>query len=559
MTVPQGDADVKVSRPWLWIHLASLGVVLAVLVFVGRGQWFFGDDWDYVVFRGFAHPQHGLFSPHNEHWSTLVVAYYRVIFNVFGLRTYWPYLLGVFAAHLVLVHGLWRLMLRARVDAALATGVALVLGLYGAGYENVLWAVQISYLGSLAVGVWLLLLLHDEPRRARVAVVAVGNVVSLMFSGFSVVMVAVVGLAALRRWGWRKAVAITAPAAVIYLAWLKWQGDQGLTGSNAQFHGGPRDIPRYVWGGISSALGAPLHQPRLGELVLVALLVVFVVRGWSWWQRSPELVALAVGAPVMFAVISQGRGAIQSPSSPRYLYVAAVMVFPLLAYAVSPLVRGSAPRSWLALGVCVALAASGFGLLRDAARVERDRELTLKGQVLGAVQLADTQPVVTDTPDFAGQGDMTVEKLQGLRRRGQLPDFTPNPRDQAYARLAMQINVASQGDEALNGAPQTTAVLPAQAVSAAAADGCSDVDLRGADLVVGRKSGVGGVAAFVLVPSNAGVVQAYVPYPGGRAGPRTFPVAAGARAVVRNLVDRSIELSLPAGVNHLCGIAWQTN
>lgn len=554
------------ERVWTWMHLASLAGIVAVLAFICRGQWFFGDEWDFLLYRGFHHAIWGFFRPHNEHWSTLPILWYRAVFSAFGVKTYWPYLAGLFAVHLAVVHGTWRLMRRADVNAPLATGVALVVGLFGAGAENLLWAFQIAFVGSLAAGLWLVLAVDAKGSNRRVAAVSLGAVASLMLSGISVVMVGAVGLAALGRWGWRRAAAVVMPAGAIYLAWLKVYGTVGLHGGNDQFHGGPKDIPRYVWGGLSDALGEPLHSRRAGELLLVMLVVVLAVMGRTWWKQAPEVLAVAAAAPVMFAVISQGRGAIQDPSAGRYLYLAAGMVLPLVAFAVHELLGDRRASTAVALVACLGVTASGVGLLRDTAHADRTRELTLRGQMLASVVVGPSEGVISDTPDFMWATDVRVAMLQRLQAKGQLPPIAPTARDTAQARLALQINGAKNPPV---GKPLTlgggTAQLSGDGEMYPTSDGCVDVDLRGANLVVRTAPSAAPsasapnppLATFTVTATTRDTLRVFVPYPGGNAGPRVFLLDAGDTVVIQDLVRDDAVFQLPTGVNHVCGLVWR--
>ena len=53
-------------------------VVAAVPLYLWRGrhQWFYLDEWDYLVARR-ATSLHDLLRPHNEHWQTLPILAYR--------------------------------------------------------------------------------------------------------------------------------------------------------------------------------------------------------------------------------------------------------------------------------------------------------------------------------------------------------------------------------------------------------------------------------------------------------------------------------------------------
>jgi hypothetical protein len=531
------------------VHVASLGVIFVVLTAACRGQWFFGDEWDFILFRGLHHPIWGLLRPHNEHWSTLPILWWRATYSVFALRSYWPYLFGLFATHLIVVHAAWRLMRRADVSAPLATGVAFVFGLFGAGSENLGWAFQVGFVGSLAAGMLLLLSVDDRGAPARVALVALGAIGALMLSGISVFLIGAVGLATLARWGWRKAIIATAPAGAAYLVWLKFQGKVGLEGANSQYHGGLDDIPRYVWGGITATLGAPFHSHLVGDVLFIALLAVLVLRGRDWFRRAPVLFALAAACPAMFAVISQGRGAIQNPAAGRYLYLCAGMLLPLVAFAAQQLVNGQALRVAAALVGCVALALIGTQQLFHNLHYDRDNvELALRGQILASLALAGHEPTVSDRPDFRYAGDITVGALQRLRARGELPAFTPTAANLASARLALEL--AYTYTRSAVGAAAAT--VPAATTITPQGDDCAAVDLHGANAVI-RKTG--SEAIFSLQLRDAGNTSWFVPFAGGNAGPRTIALKADERVFIHEVVDGELVLQLP-GPATICGITW---
>ena len=555
--------------PWLWLHLASLVGILGVLVYVNSGQWFFGDEWDFLLKRGFHDAEWGFFRPHNEHWSTVPIVFYRAVFSVFGMRTYWPYLLGLFAMHLVVVHSVWRLMRRAGVAAPLSTGVALVVGLFGAGAENLLWAFQIGFVGSVAAGLLLVLAVDEEGSRNRVIAVALGAVASLMFSGISVVMVGSLGLAAFARWGWRRAVAVVAPAALIYLAWLKVYGEVGLRGGTEQYRGALGDMPGYVWGGMAETLGRPLHSRRVGDVLLALLLVAVALRIRAWWRAAPELLAVAAAAPAMFAVISQGRGAIQDPSAGRYLYLCAALVLPLVGYAFNPLVRERVAAQWVAVAACLALTLSGIDLLRDHARYERTRELTLKGQMLASMNVGN-EAFVSDTPDYQWATEVRVEALLVLRAKGILPDIAVNELNIASARLALQINGLSGPSGGPYDAPLGGGVadVPAAATTRPVRqnDDCLEVDLHGANLLIEtvKKPGTpdrpnASLALFTVTPTSTEKARVFVPYPDGNAGPRAFDLTRGKTILFQDAVPGPALFQLPPGPNVICGLKWRTS
>ena len=134
------------------MHGLSLVAAALVLVRANWAQWFFGDV-SILVSRDLRHdPWRALFAPHNEHWSTIPVLAWRAVFSIAGLHGYLPYVGVLILTHLLLAHVLWRAMLRCGAGAWVATGLAAVFAVLGAEYENLLWAFQIGFIGSVLFG-----------------------------------------------------------------------------------------------------------------------------------------------------------------------------------------------------------------------------------------------------------------------------------------------------------------------------------------------------------------------------------------------------------------------
>ena len=114
------------------VFLAVLIVALVLFVVFGRSQWFFHDEWDFLAKRN-ASSLNDLFRPHNEHWSTLPILVYRVLWHFFGLRTYVPYQLVTILLHLTAAVLLRVVMRRAGVNPWIATAAASLFALFGAG------------------------------------------------------------------------------------------------------------------------------------------------------------------------------------------------------------------------------------------------------------------------------------------------------------------------------------------------------------------------------------------------------------------------------------------
>lgn len=544
------------ARPgrWTLLHLASLAGILAFVVACARGQWFFGDEWDFLSFRGITGShKFGLWTPHNEHWSTIPILLWRGIFHFVGISSYWPYTGLLFAAHLLCVHFLWQILRRQPgVTPLLAIAGAAALGLYGAGWENLLWAFQIGFIGSLAFGLGLVAAVDKEGGRRRVIGVAIGAVLSLMMSGISVVMVGVLGLTALSKWGWRKALQVTAPAGLVYVVWFTRYGEPAIEQQD-QLHGTLRDVPRYVVGGVGGTLGGLVDHRSWGSYLLIGLAVAALWQARRWLREAPEALAMGIGAVALYAVISQGRGALPQPATSRYLYLSAGLLIPAVVVTLGHVTRRWTWSRALAVLATLAVVANGAHVLQRESRVQRPIDLANRGQFIAAEQLAKTGiHLVSNQPQSPFAPDLTVEDIFSLRRRGKSFTAPVNERDTTGARLALQVG-------SVEGAPtdrplgDTKAPVLAPFTLDELANGCARLDPNGAGVEVQ----MGGRSAFSIRSAHAGIVSLYLPFTSGYAGPRYVGLKPNVTTtIVSDVVGKMIVQLLP-GTTEICGVIWE--
>ena len=172
-----GTTPAGPPRGAVYAHVLTLVGAFAFWAWWDRGLWFFGDEWDFLAQRGLWHlPANpaSIWFPHNEHWSTLPILLWRALFNIFHLSSYWPYIVPVLVLHAGIMHLSWRLSLRAGVPAGVATAAVGLLGFLGAGAENLTWAFQVGFVGSVFFGLVAMDLL-DRWARLRPVLVLVGR------------------------------------------------------------------------------------------------------------------------------------------------------------------------------------------------------------------------------------------------------------------------------------------------------------------------------------------------------------------------------------------------
>src|SRR5262245_34184344 len=209
--------------PFVLISLACAAAVL----YVGRSLTFWEDEWRSITFDG------GLLDylrPVNQHWSTFPLLLYRATFRVVELRSYIPYLAEVIVLHIVAVAGAYALM-RKRLGPLVATILAVPLLVLGSGAENLLWAFQTGFVGSVVFGVWALFFV-ERPRRHAAAITSLLLLASLASSGMGVFFLVAVAGRALLDPSLRSRVSAVVPPLAVYGLWFLTLGRQQLEGED---------------------------------------------------------------------------------------------------------------------------------------------------------------------------------------------------------------------------------------------------------------------------------------------------------------------------------------
>jgi hypothetical protein len=391
-------------------------------LFRGRDQWFVRDDWDFLTTRS-AGSLTDLLTPHNEHWSTIPILFYRAAFNVVGLDLYWPYQIAEVLLHLWVAAMLWIIMRRAGVQPWVATLVASVFVFFGEGFQNILSALQMGFVAAVALGLTQLVLTdHDGPIDRRDYAALGCGVVALMCSGVAVAMLVAVGLAVVVRRGWRPAALQTVPPMVIYVVWwLLYARD-----SYDSQRGALSLIPGFVAVGLGNAFGKLGQLPFMGWLLAAVVAVGLVV---AWWgvpiaelrRRAAVPAALLVGAVFFLTVTAYGRTIFgnEFARTSRYAHIVVAMLIPAIGVAIDALAR-----RWRAavpvLVVVLLLGVPGnIAATRPYNSTDRAFVLALPNSPLATQVPPSTQPDIVSAPR------LTIGWLLQAKADGTLP--APGP------------------------------------------------------------------------------------------------------------------------------------
>ncbi len=428
-----------------WVFVAALVVAFPLYLWRGNEQWFFLDEWDYLAARSLSISD--LLRPHNEHWTTLPIVVYRVLWRFVGLRSYVPYQVIIVALQLGAAVLLRRIMRRAGVGPWVATTAASIFLFLGSGRQNIIWAFQIGFVGALVCGLAHLILSdHDGPPDRRDAFGIAIGAVGLLCSGVAVTMVIVVGLAVLIRRGWWAALVNTLPLAAIYAVWYAAYGADAKTSVTGRISA----VGEFVTTGIGTAFAEIGHLPFVG-LLLGALLVVGLVMAWTQGpltrvrRRAAVPAAMLVGAVVFLVIAGYGRAAFlgtDAARASRYVHIVAALVLPAIAVAADALVR----RSRLLVPIVFVLLLVGIpGNISEIRPTGFDRYGLGDQTIMNLVRSPFARQVPRSLRPYAQAHEVTMGWLLDGARSGRIPrqsDLPPDDIARATLRLVLHQSTA---------------------------------------------------------------------------------------------------------------------
>jgi hypothetical protein len=427
------------------VHVASLVVAFLALMYLGRHLWFFFDEWDVV-----GNPGPSLFAPHNEHWSTIPYLVYGTLYAVFGLRTYAPYLAVTLLLHVGVAHLLWRVLLTGGVRPWVATALVGVFLFLGAGQENLVWAFQMGFVGSVFFGMVEVLLVDHAARFGSRDVAAwAASVAALMCSDIGVLMVLMAGTVALLRRGPRALIATAAPPAAVFLAWYAAFGHRGQA---AHATPGLVRLVAFVYSGLSSTLGqaSGLDRFHMGGVILATLVA------WALWsarrlrREAPVALAGLVAAIAFFAFVSAGRAelGVDYSQASRYLYIAAAMLVPAAGAALSAAASTDKRVELAVLALLLVCAAVGAGSLRGHYHAQADldaageRHILAAADLLGDPVLGLPSRLIGSVPDPHVAPQLSLARVARFRRDGALPSEVGMAAPTALDREQTQVQLS---------------------------------------------------------------------------------------------------------------------
>lgn len=357
--------------PYAWPLISALAVIaVGWLVYGARRFTFYFDEWDWVD-RSAHWTLNDYFVPHVVHWSTVPMLVYKALFETVGMHSYIPYLAAMALMHAAGALVLFALLRRSAGDALAFAGTVIFLFL-GTGAEDLDWAFQVGFDGSVTFGLLgVYLLTADEAGRWR----QVGGLVALLLglgcSGIGLFYCVWAGVDNLLVRNRRRRLWVVGTALVVFAVWYLHYGRAAVA------QGGDKPyslstlrleisyIPLGIGNVAAGLLGRSSDYAGLVLPIAVGLLAVLLYK----YRPVGSLVWAALVALVVdYAVTASGRvqDGVGEALQTRYVGVAAPFV---LLITVEALRRVPVARHWGVPVFAVVVALSLIGnltALRDA-------------------------------------------------------------------------------------------------------------------------------------------------------------------------------------------------
>ncbi|HZT97734.1 MAG TPA: hypothetical protein VFB34_12940 [Chloroflexota bacterium] len=318
-------ADVQI--PYISVIVPAVcAIAFGLILYLGRTMDFFYDEWEFVLTAPYW-SWFDYFKPHNEHWSTVPKLVYKALSVLIGARSYLPYLAVLEFMHVCVAYLLF-LMIRRRAGDLWAGAACGLLLFLGRGFENILWAFQIGFLGSVAFGLLAILLLEQSRSYWRqLILVGLALLVSMASSDIGVAFYVVVAVELFIDSRRRHFLAALVVPGLAFGVWWLLIGQKNAAHDHLLSAAAFGSLVSYVPVGIGSAVAGTVGLSSNWSLIGFAALAALMTLRYR--ALGAQGLGMSAGLVAQYVLAGLARGATlgtQQASSSRYVYVGAVFV-----------------------------------------------------------------------------------------------------------------------------------------------------------------------------------------------------------------------------------------
>ncbi len=427
------------SRRDLAIGAALTVVSMAVVTWLSRDSWFYGDFWDFLLGRSLADPI-TLLEPHNGHLQFPVALVQQALYRTVGFD-YWPwYWLPRVIGYGAMTYFMWIVIRRRGADPTvswIAFGTLLILGSSAVINATTLGPFLVLPMVALAASIYS----GGGPRRGSELVVFSALIVGLVITTSSgLAGAAALGLVGLALGRFRQIWPAFVAGLAVYSAWfVTFRGEGAGTGSLGfdSLADVPAALPEMFGAAISRALAVPLAYAPAVAVGVVLLLILWGARSkLDAFDAVWLLMAALYMTMVIVARVAPGR---LDPDAVRFSFVATWLLVP----AIVPHIRlpeDLAARRILVIGAVGLVVLGNLKAFRDESNhwEEISRAVESHVNAVGTL-LLDGEPALEDSelvlPAGGGarRGLVTVASVKEFLEQGWTPT---GPEDEESATLA---------------------------------------------------------------------------------------------------------------------------
>jgi hypothetical protein len=436
------------------LALGILGQLVASLYWT-RDGWLGVDGLYYISSRGGLTGEHtSIFAPYAGHWQPVLISMYLVLWWIFGLHSYLPYVLPAILTHLAICVLLYVILRRLGIGPWVALVPVWALLWFGVGGESWLMDAPFALTAPVALGLVAVYLLVRRPDAVWARWVACGlATLGLGISATGFVVVLLLGLFTLGAWGLRASLRVALLPAVVFVVWFLVSGRTG-----GRVHVSSDDLlsaPRNALSVLVLPLGDVVAISSAGAILTLAVVATtLLVRVDSAILRALAIAGIgAAAAQTCFSVVANADLGFESWSVGRYRYVVLVMLVPAFALSLDVAVRrardvlGPTRVAVAALAVLglVAVTVNGIDTERGQADFAQAVSARFKTYMRGTMLATDLgeRMLTTEVPGLYIRGQDMV-RLADPEIRSELSIGKPDAEDRVQTENQMYVGVGPE-------------------------------------------------------------------------------------------------------------------
>jgi hypothetical protein len=361
------------------------------IIFIGRNQWFFYDDFDFVSNNRISGSYiSALLMPHNEHTALVPFVLFRLIYMFFGLSSYMPY----FAINIIVLTTLFFVLyLFARllkISSRIAFFGIIFLSFTPAYYENIFWAFQVGLSLSACFGFISLGLISASSRFNKYNKILVFGalMISVFSSSLGLIFISMSIIFILLNRSWKSYIASVVLPLIIWILWsVNFSSTQGLSLSKLIFT--LNNYTQFMSVGVNEALTSIFSIASFG--VIVVGVFIYLAFRLTEVQEQKILLAHILGLFLMWFLLTYGRASVNGEvnlnlaTASRYTFGTIILLWIPTLMGIDKSLK-EIRITYLAIPLGLVFILWGATTLNGRANQQEEIEVEIKTNVLNAVR-----------------------------------------------------------------------------------------------------------------------------------------------------------------------------